>query len=71
MGQTLEEYHYLMEHDNIDCSAHMSGENFQMKCWQRRYGMPLISLAMLMVYGYFMITNTIRNQDKKKKVGLD
>lgn len=28
MSQILEEYHHLIEHDNIDCSTHMSGENF-------------------------------------------
>ena len=71
MSQILEEYHYLLEHDNIDCSTHMSGENFEFKCWKRRYGMPLLSLMLLLGYGYFVVRKTIGDQDKKKKIGLD
>ena len=59
MSTILEEYHHLIEHDNFDCQTHVSGENFLFKCWFRRYGFPILSLAGFVIYGYFKVMATI------------
>ena len=60
MSTILEEYHHLIEHDNFDCQAHVSGENFLFKCWFRRYGFPMISLFFFAIYGYLRVLSTIK-----------
>ena len=71
MSTILEEYHHLIEHDNFDCQAHVSGENFLFKCWFRRYGFPMVSLFFFAIYGYLRVLSTIKQIQQKKKVGLD
>jgi hypothetical protein len=62
MDSILEEYHHLLEHDNFDCSTHVSGENFMFKCWFRRYGFPLICLFGFLIYAYASIMYEMRNK---------
>ena len=56
MRSILNEYHHLLEHDNFDCSTHISGENFMFKCWFRRYGCPFLCSIFLVLYGWFQIS---------------
>ena len=55
MSKILEEYNHLLEHDNFDCSTHLSGEKFMFKCWFRRYGFPLICLILFALFGAWRI----------------
>lgn len=67
MHKILHEYHTLLEHDNIDCSQHISGEEFQMRCFYRRYGAPMICLFLFFVYAYWTLARAI----KSKKTAMD
>ena len=66
MDNILEEYHHLLEHDNFDCSTHISGENFLFKCWFRRYGFPLVCLLGFLVYGYASIMYEMKTKKRDR-----
>jgi len=68
MGSILEEYHHLIEHDNFDCSTHLSGENFMFKCWFRRYGFPLLCLVLFAVYSAWRIHRTLTVSKHKDRL---
>jgi hypothetical protein len=68
MREILEEYHHILEHDNFDCSSHISGESFIFKCWFKRYGFPLVCLGGFLAYAYFVVKREI---NKKHKLMMD
>ena len=59
MHSILEEYHHLLEHDNFDCSTHLSGKDFLFKCWFKRYGFSIICLVLFIVGAYFSLLRSI------------
>ena len=66
MRTILEEYHYLLEHDNIDCSQHMKGEAFLFSCWKKRYGFPLVTFILFVAGAYLYLLKELRNLQKSK-----
>ena len=55
MDEILREYHHILEHDNFDCTDHISGKDFIFKCWFRRFGCPIACLILFIAYSAFKI----------------
>lgn len=74
MRSILDEYHHLLEHDNIKCSANnldlIDFQNFKMICWFRRYGFPIITLGLFFVLSALSLYKDY-SRLKTKKVGMD
>ena len=68
MHMILEEYHHLLEHDNFDCSTHLSGKEFLFKCWFKRYGFSLLCLLLFSAFAYCQILRTIQQSKKANKL---
>ena len=67
MGEILEEYYHLVEHDNFDCRGHFAGEGIVWRCIFKKYGFSLVSLALLIAYGVYSVRTAInKSQDKKR-----
>ena len=66
MHNILEEYHHLLEHDNFDCSTHLSGQGFLFRCWFKRYGFSMLCLAGFAVLSYFSVMRALQNELKRK-----
>lgn len=66
MHNILEEYHHLLEHDNFDCSTHLSGKGFLFRCWFKRYGFSLLCLIGFGGLCYLTIVRTLQKELKRK-----
>jgi hypothetical protein len=74
MRNILEEYHHLLEHDNIQCKATnldpLDLTNFVFICWFRRYGFPLLTLGIFVTVSAFWLHRDLKFL-KQKKVAMD
>ena len=68
MRSILEEYHHLLEHDNFDCSTHISGDDFLFRCWYRRYGFPLLTLAIFLGVSLLVLRRQLLQELSKKQI---
>jgi len=66
MHNILEEYHHLLEHDNFDCSTHLSGHSFMFKCWFKRYGFSIVCLAIFCLISFLTIKRTLEQSIKRR-----
>ena len=74
MRNILEEYHHLLEHDNIQCSQQsldpIDYANFVFICWFRRYGFPLLTLGLFVTISAYWLHRDLKIL-KQKKVAMD
>lgn len=68
MDSILSEYHHILEHDNMDCTSHVSGESFIFRCWFKRYGCPLSCLILFIAGGGLQIYWAINYKPKKGRI---
>ena len=66
MHNILSEYHHLLEHDNFDCSTHLTGKGFMLKCWFKRYGFSIVCLLLLVGISYLSLKRAVAAEKKRK-----